>query len=107
MFTFTGIPIIHDAEGQEHSPVDNVASGHVLADQRLIEKSEEDRVFAVLKDNPEATQVLQGLMDGLKKNEIMLRYRLDEKKYAAAVRRIRVKLLGGRNNAGRGKDNGR
>lgn len=99
--------LIHDVEGQEHSPVDNVPSGHVLADQRLIEKGEEDRVFAVFKHDPEATQVLQGFMDGLKKNEIMLRYRLEEKKYAAAVRRIRVKLLGGRHNGGRGKDNGR
>ena len=51
----------------------------------------------MFKDDPKATQVLQGLLDGLKKNEIMTRYGLDERKYAAAVRRIRVKLLGRRN----------
>ena len=56
-----------------------MASGHAAADQRLIEKDEEDRVLAMFKDDPEATQVLQGLLDGLKKNEIMTRYGLDEK----------------------------
>jgi len=91
---------LHDAEGQEHSPLDNVASEHPAADQRLIEKDEEDRVVAMFKDDPEATQVLQALLDGLKKNAIMQRYGLDERKYAATVRRIRVKLLGRRNRGG-------
>jgi len=86
---------IQDAEGQEHSPLDNVASGYAAADQCLIEKDEEDRVFAMLKADAKATQVLHGLLDGLKKNEIMAMYGLDEKKYAAAVKRI-LKLLGRR-----------
>jgi hypothetical protein len=84
----------HDAEGQEQSPLDNVASEQAAADQSLIEKREEDRVLAMFKDDPEATQVLQGLLDGLKKKEII--DGLDEKKYAAAVKRI-LKLLGRRN----------
>jgi len=84
--------VVHDAEGQEHSPLDNVPSGCAPADERLIEKSEEERFLTVLRDIPDATQVFQGLVDGLKKNEIMSRYGLDEKKYAAAMRRIRVKL---------------
>jgi CheY-like chemotaxis protein len=92
--------LIHDAEGQEHSPLDNKASGHTAADQRLIEKDEEDRVLTIFKDDPEATQVLQGLLDGLKKNEIKSKYGLDEKQYAAAVKRIRVTLLGRRNGGG-------
>ena len=91
---------IHDAEGGEHSVLDNVASGHAPADERLIEKDGEDRVLARFKDDPEATQVLQGLLDGLKKIEIMTRYGLDEKKYTAAAKRIRVKLLGRRNRGG-------
>jgi CheY-like chemotaxis protein len=92
--------VIHDAEGQEHSPLDNVASEHAAADQRLIEQDEEDRVLAMFKDYPEATtQVLQGLLAGLKKNEITSQYGFDEKVYAAAVKRIRVKLLG-RGNGG-------
>ena len=97
---------MHDAEGQEHSPLDNVASGHAAADQRLIEKDEEDRVLAMFKDDPEATQVLLGLLDGLKKNEIC-EYGLDEKKYAATEKRIRVKLLGRRNGGSRGENHGR
>lgn len=88
--------VIHDADGQEHSPLDNVPSVHATADQRLIEKEEEDRILAMFKDDPEASQVLQGLLDGLKKNEVMSRHVLDEKKYTAAVKRI-LKLLGRRN----------
>jgi CheY-like chemotaxis protein len=92
--------VIHDAEGQEHSPLDNVASGHTPADQRLIEKNEEDRILAKFKEDPEATHVLHGLLDGLKKNEIISRYGLDEKQYAASVKRIRVKLLDRKNDGG-------
>ncbi len=98
---------IHDAEGQEQSPLYDVASGHMAADQCLIEKDEEDRVLTMFKDDPEATQVLQGLLDGLEKSEIMPRYGLGEKKYAAAVKRMRVKLLGGRNGGGKGGKHGR
>jgi CheY-like chemotaxis protein len=99
--------VIHNAEGQEQSPLDNVASEQAAADQRLIEKDEAERVLAMFKDDPEATQVLQGLLDGLKKNAIMPRYALDEKKYAAAVKRIRVRLMGQRNGGGRGEKHDR
>ena len=95
---------IHDAEGQEHSPLDNVPSGYVAVDERLIEKDGEDQVLAKFKDDPEATQVLQGLLGGLRKIEIMTRYGLDEKRYTAAARRIRVKLLGRRNRGGEKHD---
>ena len=98
---------VRDAEGQEHSPLDNVASGHAAADQRLIEKDEEDRVLTIFKDDPEATQMLQDFLDGLKKTEIMSRYGLDEKKYAATVKRIRMKLLGRRNGGGQGEKHDR
>jgi CheY-like chemotaxis protein len=82
-----------DAEGQEQSPLDYVASAHAAADQSLIEKNEEDRILTMFQDDPEATLVLHGLLERLKKNEIMPRYGLAEKKYMAAVKRIRVKLL--------------
>ena len=84
---------IQDAEGQEHSPLDKLVSEQAAADQLLIEKDNEDRVLTIFKDDPEATQVLQGLLDGLKKNEIMSKYGLGEKQYAAAVKRIRVTPL--------------
>ncbi|MGA8621312.1 MAG: hypothetical protein WB660_22660 [Candidatus Sulfotelmatobacter sp.] len=96
----------HDAEGQEQPPLDNVASGDAAADQRLIEKEEEGCVLAMFKDDPEATHVLQGLPDGLKKNEIMSKYGLDEKQYAAAVKRI-LKLLGRKNGGSRGEKHDR
>jgi CheY-like chemotaxis protein len=92
--------LVHNAEGQERSPLDNVASRQAAADQRLIERDEEDRVLTMLTGDPEATQVFQGLLDGLKKNEIMSRHGLDQKNYASAVKRIRVRLLGRRNGGG-------
>jgi CheY-like chemotaxis protein len=95
-----------DADGQEQSRLYDVESGHfasgglwkidAAADERLIEKEEEARILAMVKDDPQATQVLQGLLDGLKKIEIMSKYCLSEKQYVAAVKRI-LKLLG-RNN---------
>jgi hypothetical protein len=99
--------LIHDAVGQDQSPLDYLASGHAAADQSLIEKNEEARILTMFQDDPEATQVLHGLLGGLKKNEIMPRYGLGEKKYAAAVRRIRVKILCQGNAGGRGEKHGR
>jgi CheY-like chemotaxis protein len=91
---------MHDAEGREHSPLDNVASEDAAADQLLIEKDEEGRVLAMFKDDPEATHVLQGWLDGLTKDEIMSKHGL-KKQYEAVVRRI-LKLLGRRNCGSRG-----
>jgi CheY-like chemotaxis protein len=98
-YLIPALPIL-DAEGQEQSPLDNKASWDTAADQRLIEK---ERILTIFKDDAEATQVLRGIWDDLKKNEIMLRYVLNEKKYAAAMKRIRVKLQG-RGNGGSGSD---
>lgn len=92
---------MHDGEGQEHSPVDNVASAHTAADQLLIEKDEKDKILTIFKDDPEATQVFLGLLHGLKKNEVGF----DRKKYAATEKRIRAKLLNRRNR--RGDEHGR
>jgi CheY-like chemotaxis protein len=93
----------HDVEGEEQSRLDDVASGYVAADQLLIERDEEDRVIAMFKDDLEAAQVFQALLNGLKKNEIVSIYGLNEKKYVAAVKRIRVKLLGRRNGGNGGE----
>jgi len=87
-----------DPEGQEHSPFDDVPSACTPADKQLIEKSEKDSVLELLQDSPHASQVFRGLVDHLKKTEIMSKYGLDEKQYAAALRRIRVRLLSERNN---------
>jgi hypothetical protein len=85
-----------DADGDEYSPLDNVASRYVPADKRLIDREIEDQIFAVLRGDPDATQVLQGWMDGFRKNEILPKCGLDERRYDAAVRRIRIRLLGRR-----------
>jgi CheY-like chemotaxis protein len=96
----------HDAEGREQS-LDNVASGQTAADQSLIEKSEEDRILTMFKDDLEATEVLRGLLDGLKKAEILSKFGLGETKYVAALKRIRVRLLGRKDAGGRGEKHGR
>jgi hypothetical protein len=86
----------YDSEGEPYSPLDHIASGHVLADDGLIDMDERDRIFATLRHDADASRVLEGGIDGLKKNEILPRYDLDQKRDAAAVRRIRLKLLGKR-----------
>ncbi|HEX4920112.1 MAG TPA: response regulator, partial [Candidatus Bathyarchaeia archaeon] len=68
---------VHDPEGKEYSAFDNVPSGCTAADEHLIKQSEEDRVFSLLQDSPDASQVFRGLADSLKKNEIISRYGLD------------------------------
>jgi CheY-like chemotaxis protein len=83
-----------DEEGQERSPIDSIPSDCTPADRRLIDKSEEERVFALFRDDEYATCILRGIVDGLQKHEIKLAYGLDEKKYAATMRRLRVRLMG-------------
>ena len=90
--------LVCDPEGQERSPFDDVPSRCKPADVGLIEQTEEDQILALLQDSPDATHVFRGLVDGLRKQEIISRYGLDEKRYAAAVRRIRVRLLADRSN---------
>ncbi|MGE5055430.1 MAG: hypothetical protein ACM3WP_14825 [Acidobacteriota bacterium] len=92
---------IYDAEGQVHSPFDNVRSPIASPDQHLTEKDEEERVLALFGDDAEATLVLNGWMDGLNKNEIMARNGLEAKKYAATRKRIRLKLLARTKEGGR------
>jgi CheY-like chemotaxis protein len=81
-----------DSEGQEHSPLDHVPSLLAPIDQRLVQKAEEDRILAIFEDDPEATLVLRGWMDSLRKSEIMARVGLSARRYAAVVNRIRLKL---------------
>jgi CheY-like chemotaxis protein len=92
-------------EGQEISPLGNVASHEPAADRSLIAKEEVVRIFRMFADDTDATQVLQGWYDDLKPNEIRQKYGLDDKRFAAAKKRIRVKTVSRRNgNAGRGND---
>ena len=81
-----------DAEGTEQSPLKYLASPEAAADRILIAKEKVARIFRMFKDDTEATQVLQGLDDGLRPNEIRQKYGLDKKRFAAAVKRIRAKL---------------
>ena len=81
-----------DAEGQEISPLQTVASPEAAADQTLIAREEVDRIFKMFTDDPDATRVLQGLDDGLEPKEIKEKYGLDDRSFAAAKKRIRVKL---------------
>jgi CheY-like chemotaxis protein len=98
--------LIFGAGGQEISPLENVASGEAAADRSLIAKEEVARIFRMFTDDTEATQVIQGWYDELKPNEIRQKYGLDEKKFAAAKKRIRVKVLGRRNGGGGGEEHG-
>jgi CheY-like chemotaxis protein len=78
--------------GLGHITPSGVWAPDALADERLIEKGEEDRVLAMVKDDLQATQVVQGLLDGLEKNKIMSKCGLNEKQFAVVMKRI-LKLL--------------
>lgn len=85
------LPMV-DAEGQEHFPLDNLPSLLAPVDHRLVEKDEEEKLLAMFEDDHEATLVLRGLMDGLNRTEIMGKSGICANKYAAAVKRIRLKF---------------
>jgi CheY-like chemotaxis protein len=92
-------------KGQEISPLGNAASHEAAADRSLIAKEEVTRIFRMFTDDTDATQVLQGWYDDLKPNEIRQKYGLDEKRFTAAKKRIRVKTTSRRHrDGGRGKD---
>lgn len=96
----------HDAEGHEQSPLKYLPSPEAAADRILIAKEKVARIFRMFKDDTEATQVLQGLDDGLRPNEIRQKYGLDKNKFAAAVKRIRLKTMSRRNGGGGGEEHG-
>jgi hypothetical protein len=57
-------------------------------------------------DDTEATQVLHGWYDGLKPNEIRQKYGLDDKRFAAAKKRIRLKIMSQRTDGSEGDNHG-
>ncbi len=91
-----------DAEGRESSPLDNVASGELGAEKRLLTEEKINRILRIFKDDPEAMWVLQGWSEGMKRNEIM-QEGLSENQYRATVKRIRMKLLSPTNGGGGGE----
>jgi hypothetical protein len=92
-----------NAEGQEISPLDTFVSDQPTADRNLEGKQKVAQIFKLFTDDTEATQVLQGLCDDLKPNEIRQKYGFDEKRFAAAKKRIRLKIMSRRNDNGGGK----
>lgn len=96
----------HDTEGHEQSPLKYLASPEAAADRILIAKEKVARIFRMFMNDMDATQVLQGWYDDLKPNEIRQKYGLDEKKFAAAKKRIRVATISRRNGGGGGEEHG-
>ena len=59
--------LTYDAEGHEHSPIDNVAAKNSPTDQLLLERDEENQILMMFRDDPEVAQLIQGLASGLKR----------------------------------------
>ncbi len=78
-----------DSEGEEYSLLDRVVSMQVSVESWLIEVSELTRVLDLFKDDPDADCILRSVAAGLKKGDIMSKYGFQEKRYKAALRRIR------------------
>ena len=83
------------AEEKLH-PMDSVASEEIAQDQCLIAREEEGRILELFNKDSEAKRVLHELVAGMKKLEIMQRHGITETQYRKVVKRIRVKLLGGK-----------
>jgi CheY-like chemotaxis protein len=101
--------IKYDSEGQP-SPLDNFELGagfQPAAERRLVAKEELERIYEIFKNDKESTLVLQGLSQGMKKNDIVKEYELTAKQYDAAMKRIRVKLSGRRNGRNGGGEHGK
>ena len=96
----------YDAEGQGHCLLDTIESRDPAADQRLITEETVSGLLELFKADPRALLVLQFWSEGMTKKEIM-QQGLSENEYRAAVKRIRMKLLGPTNGGGGGKKHDR
>ncbi len=81
-----------DDEGGEISRFESLASDRPTMAQDLIAREREHEILARFKHDPEAIALIQGLLDGLKKSEIVQKYGLTQKRYEAVLKRIRMKL---------------
>ena len=78
-----------NVEGDELSPLENVASPDPGADQCLSVEEEIERQFKIFANDKEASAVLAGRMDGMTMaSEIMQEYNLTKRHYQAAAKRI-------------------
>jgi CheY-like chemotaxis protein len=82
----------NDAEGQEYCLLDTVAACDIAADQLLIAEETFNGILGQFKDDPEATSVLLGWSEGMKRSAIT-QEGLSENQYRATVKRIRIKLM--------------
>ena len=80
--------------------IEDVASGTPAPDQWLIARERERRILELFDDDLEARQILQQLLSGLRRNEIVQKYGVTEKQYHAALKRIRLKVFGRKRDVG-------
>jgi len=99
--------IAYNPEGEELSPLDNIASAEPAVDQCLLAQEEADHMLSEFENFPESAQVFRGLAQGKRKNHIMQESGLTENQYKAALRRIRVTLAKRYNGIGIGGNHGR
>ena len=78
--------------GEEISRFENLASGLPTIAEDLIAREREDEILGRFKNDREAFALIQGLLDGLRKNEILQKYGFTQKRYEALLKRIRMKL---------------
>lgn len=97
----------YDGEGREISPFDNIASEHPAADRYIMAQEMQEWVLTRFKNDPEAAAIIQGLLDGLRKNEILQKHALTQKRYAAVLKRIRMKLWNRKSDGPWGDEHGR
>jgi CheY-like chemotaxis protein len=82
--------VTRNAEGDEMSPFEDLASSEPAADQCLSAKEEIERKFRIFANNKEASAVLQARLEGMTTaREIMQEHNLSKRHYEAGLKQIR------------------
>lgn len=85
-----------DPYGNESSPIESIPFLAPSPEAEIISKEKVSELFQLIRDDVNATCVLQGLLEGMTRHEIISRFKIDNKQFQAAIRRIRMKAYRGR-----------
>jgi hypothetical protein len=77
-------------EEDSTSPLNNAVSEYPSQEREVAARQEWDLIATQCRNDPAATQVLQGFARGMTATEVMRNYKLTKWEYHQAVKRIRL-----------------
>jgi hypothetical protein len=81
-----------DREGRTSWSLELAPACRPTVEENIMEQEREAQILRLFATDREATCVILGLLDGMKRQEIMQNYGLTGNRHDAAVKRIRTKL---------------